>query len=139
MAYGCHIWYHRLTRHHWDKLRKLQRLGLLIALPSFPGSPTASLELISDTVPVEIFLEKTAVKTIVRTNPDRAERSYAAKCDHISWLRRKAHEAGIERDKVDRTKCHMLKRDFILESENTIPSGTAIDSSHLGQVNGILP
>ena len=104
------------------KLRRVQRLGLLAALPSFPGTPTAGLELMADIMPIELFLEKTAITTLIRTNPTREQRSFSSKGDHISSLRKKANDLKIDREQVDRTKCHILTRSYITNIENSIPA-----------------
>ena len=58
ITYGCHIWYHRISTLQMDKLIRIQTLGLLTALPSFPGTPTAGQEIVADIMPIKLFLEK---------------------------------------------------------------------------------
>ena len=140
ISYGCHIWHHRVNHRHWVKLTRLQRLGLLTAMPSFPGTPTAGLEIMTDTLPIRLYLEKTSVATLVRTNPERLGRTFASKKDHISYLRKKATEIGINREKVDRNRAHILNRNFVTKTECGNPTGTGweifTDGSKMGEKVG---
>ena len=58
ITYGSMIWTHGLKGKLKNKLRSLQRLALLMTGHYRNGTPTAGLEVITDTMPIDLFIEK---------------------------------------------------------------------------------
>jgi ribonuclease HI len=141
LAYGCHVWAHRIDKTLSDLLKKVNRLALLCLTPVFPGTPTAGLEIIHNIMPLDIFITETAVNTIVRCNPSRVDRGFTFMTDHISSLRNVAHTCGINFDNIDRTRSRMAHKSFTMsttKTENHSPPGITIftDGSKIGGRSG---
>ena len=65
ITYGSMIWAHGLKGKLKNKLRSLQRLALLMTGHYRNGTPTAGLEVITDTMPIDLFIDKEAVSTVI--------------------------------------------------------------------------
>ena len=74
LAYGSIIWWDKVqTDDMQKKLKKLQRLALLMIAPVRKSTPTAALELLYDIKPLHLFLKEQALKSALRigiTNPN---------------------------------------------------------------------
>jgi hypothetical protein len=91
-SYGCHVW-GRVTssRGFLEKARKLHRQALLPMSPVRSRCPTAGLEVLAGLLPLELFIEKTSIKTFLRIqhllpNWDGLGRGNLR--GHIFWLRK---------------------------------------------------
>lgn len=69
IAYGAHIWCGSIGKVKFDKSsRSLQRWALTKLGPIREKTPTAGLEILTYTPPLQLFLQEVAVKTILRFN-----------------------------------------------------------------------
>jgi ribonuclease HI len=66
-SYGCHVWGRNTSlKGFLEKARKLHRLALLPMSPVRTKCPTAGLEVLAGLLPLELFIEKTYIKTYLR-------------------------------------------------------------------------
>ena len=63
ISYASIIWGKGIKTHLKAKLRSLQRLALLCLGHVRRGTPTAGLEVITDTMPIDLFIEQESVNT----------------------------------------------------------------------------
>lgn len=84
LLYGSVVWASRLTVALRNKLKQLNRLALLCIAPVLHGMPTAGLEVVYSVEPLDLFIQDTAAKTLVRIGSPSGCRS-----GHRAWLKRK--------------------------------------------------
>jgi ribonuclease HI len=99
----------------------VNRLALLCLAHTYQGTPTCGMEVIYGIEPLDIFVTKTAVNTIVRINPVRAQRGLNPRVDHISALKKVCFAAGIDLNDVDRTRSRLAYKDFSIHTDNADP------------------
>jgi hypothetical protein len=68
LAYGGHIWYHRLSCRNANMINKLNRLALTSIAPVLPGTPTAGLEVIYNISPLPLHFDRMTHNCILRIN-----------------------------------------------------------------------
>ena len=104
-SYGCIIWADKAQSDGMiAKLKKLQRLALLLIAPVRRSTPTAALELIYDVKPLHLFLKECALKSCLRvgiTNPNWLPRSTKGH-HHILY---DALPAAVKERPCDSVKC----------------------------------
>jgi len=67
LSYGAHVWAHSIDTQKLDKIsRNIQKWALKQLGPFRDKTPTAGLEIITATPPLQIHLQEVALKTIVR-------------------------------------------------------------------------
>ena len=70
LSYGAFIWAHELkTTYIQNKLETLQRSALMLCAKVPASTPTSALELILGLLPLDLFLEKSAISTLYRLFP----------------------------------------------------------------------
>ena len=68
-SYGSILWTKAVVKHLKPKLRTLQRLALLNLGHFRNGTPMAGLEVITDLMPIDLFIEKEALNTYCKLKP----------------------------------------------------------------------
>ena len=67
LTYGAHVWRHKITsKQQLGRLTKVHRLALTMLAPVHRSAPTAGLELIWQSQPLDLTLEQVALKTYMR-------------------------------------------------------------------------
>ena len=70
LLYGSHLWSHKLeNKAITDKLRQIQRLGLLSVAAVRRSTPTAGLELIYNIPPLHLMMKERVAQTALRLKP----------------------------------------------------------------------
>lgn len=67
LTYGCHVWGANLNKTQTQKLKKVNRLGLLLIAPAWRSAPTNGLEIIYDVSPLDLHIKHLATMTRWRT------------------------------------------------------------------------
>lgn len=65
-TYGCMIWAHAITESQTRQMRSLQRLGLLQIAHVRRATPTRSLEIIYNIIPLDIHVRELAKRAFIR-------------------------------------------------------------------------
>lgn len=68
MTYACFAYANCLTKKQIGKLRSLQRMALMMMGNYRKGKPGESLNIMTDTIPIELFIKEEATKTGIRIN-----------------------------------------------------------------------
>ena len=66
LTYGCHLWSHKINKTLLVKLTRLDRLACLGIAPVKKSSPTLGLGIIYNVMPLDIYVQKTALLTYSR-------------------------------------------------------------------------
>ena len=69
VSYGAHIWSHSINNSRMDKMsRSIQRWALTKLGPIREKTPTAGLEILTNTPPLQFHLQESSHKTLIRFN-----------------------------------------------------------------------
>jgi ribonuclease HI len=99
-TYASFIWAHKTnTKLFKDKSQKLQRLALISIAPVRLHSPTIGLEIVTNTLPLHLFIEATAISTYLRLT-NLLDKSILAitndpTTSHILWAQKQLSNAGL--------------------------------------------
>jgi ribonuclease HI len=86
VSYAAHIWCGSLPNHSLDKIsRSLQRWALTKLGPCREKTPTAGLEIVTHTIPLHIYLQEMALKTMNRFNNIEFQLNPARNGHWIRW------------------------------------------------------
>ena len=66
LCYGCVVFAHTLDEKRLAKLRRLNRLALQIIAPIARSAPTGGLEVITDTPPIHLEMQRRSMTTVLR-------------------------------------------------------------------------
>jgi ribonuclease HI len=122
VSYGSHIWAHRLRTSTRNQLGKLQRLALVCIAPVRNGTPTRTMELLFDILPIGLALEQSARGTVLRL-PVQDSADLGPHCAHWTSANTKC---GIDNSLIDRCNTTILTKRFgVLEPAT--PSGEGIE------------
>jgi ribonuclease HI len=104
LAFAAHIWAGALDTHYLNQQsRKLQRWALTKLGPIREHTPTAGLEIITNTPPLQFYLQGVALKTYSRIKP-LLHIQYATKGHLTLWRNSIQHVAPLASLPCDQTK-----------------------------------
>jgi ribonuclease HI len=114
ITYGALVWAKSTqTKTVQAKIRKVQRLGLILTAPMRRNTPTVGLELITYVVPLHIRIMELAISTFNRIGrpPDGWSGKTGSRLGHLRWLDKEAKPIP-HRTIQDRCVEHVWDRDF---------------------------
>ena len=108
MSYASLIWIGALEyKNQVKKLNKVQRRALVSTCNAMRSAPTASLEIMTDILPIKVFLQKTAVASCnrLKENGNWKPRigeplKFRGHCQVITDIMKKIPDLNVSRDKL---------------------------------------
>jgi ribonuclease HI len=89
LTYGSVVWARKTAQtRSANKLKKVQRLGMLLVAPMCQHSPTAGLEVILGVSPLNLYIQYLAARTCTRLSlkPNQWSGRNGNQLDHINWI-----------------------------------------------------
>lgn len=119
ICYGSVVWARAcsdsVTR---QKLAKINRLMSCTMMPTRKGTPTAGLEVILNMPPIDLKVEETALKAMLRVLPS-SQSSWdgigKSGTGHLLWGSRRLDELGIKPNNLDSTSSISVSRNFQID------------------------
>jgi len=101
LTYGSMVWSQGIdNQSKIDKLRAVQRLGLLGIAHVRKSTPTTAMEILYDCTPLDLFIKTQAQKTYCRISPPTNKWQPGKKLGHREYIRRSLE--GLELKIMDR-------------------------------------
>jgi hypothetical protein len=106
LTYSSFVWAHKInTKLFRERTQKLQRLALISLAPVRLHSPTIGLKIVTNTIPLFLYIEGAAMATYLRLNNLLDTSIITLTADpttsHIVWTRRNLTSSGLLGVKTD--------------------------------------
>lgn len=142
ITYGCHIWCHKLPKQWLEaKSRQVQRWALTKLGPVREKTPTAGLEIISNTPPLELIMGYFSMKTIIRFLNVNF-RPLQANFGHLRfWQNKLQTEVPLALQMSDRelrTSAPVFHSRLVLPKQVTNQADIYTDGSGIGNISKVI-
>ena len=105
-----------------DKLRRLHRLMLSTMMPIRRSTPSRSLEVMLNMVPLHLKIRENALCGMLRVLPDAKIRwdglGKSKQLGHLAWGKKELSKMGITNFNFDKTKVTNINRNFIVDIDS---------------------
>ena len=126
VAYGSFAFSHMLTKGHVTKLKSFQRKALMMMGNFRQNTPGDALEVITDTMPLDLFIKGEAAKATFRISPHFETDKWETMCKntgHIHKAKKDAEDIGLPLGDPDEINEPIWEKGYIA---NTDSDGTDI-------------
>lgn len=123
MLYGAIVWWHKAvgTKKNCMRLESVHRKALMLATGAVSSTPTAALEALLDSIPLDLKIEETAMKTycrLVANGTWRKDIPGGLKNGHTAIAAKLKNVVELELDVCGREFMHSNTTKVIINKEN---------------------
>ena len=106
ISYCSFAWAQALTKKQNDQLASLQRLALMLTGSYHPGTPTEGLNIIFDTMPIDLYIKSEVIKARVRLEGKLdytwKGKSFGKALGHITYADKLKKETKLPSNELDK-------------------------------------